>query len=115
MTTTKKPRRQYRDGNDKRLPGVTTVLGVLDKPALVPWAARQAAEATAAAKRQRLDTAREDDRLRRELDELGIQFDALRKRLTAAEKIIDVMRQGGDARELLDAWDTVPGDEKGRP
>lgn len=49
MTTTKKPRRQYRDSNGKRLPGVTTVLGVLDKPALVPWAARVAAEATAAA------------------------------------------------------------------
>lgn len=49
MTTTKKPRRQYRDADGKRLPGVTTVLGVLDKPALVPWAARQAAEATAAA------------------------------------------------------------------
>jgi hypothetical protein len=57
----------------------------------------------------------DEDRLRRELDELGVQFDALRKRLTAAEKIIDVMRQGGDARGLLDAWDTVPGDEKGRP
>ena len=49
MTTTKKPRRQYRDSDGKRLPGVTTVLGVLDKPALVPWAARAAAEATAAA------------------------------------------------------------------
>jgi hypothetical protein len=49
MTTKKKPRRQYRDDNGKRLPGVTTVLGVLDKPALVPWAARVAAEATAAA------------------------------------------------------------------
>jgi hypothetical protein len=47
--TTKKPRRQYRDSDGRRLPGVTTVLGVLDKPALVPWAARQAAEATAAA------------------------------------------------------------------
>jgi hypothetical protein len=49
MTTTKKPRRQYRDSNGKRLPGVTTVLGVIDKPALIPWAARAAAEATAAA------------------------------------------------------------------
>jgi hypothetical protein len=48
-TTTKKPRRQYRDAENKRLPGVTTVLGELAKPALVPWAARQAAEATAAA------------------------------------------------------------------
>lgn len=47
MTTTKqdKPtRRQYRvDG--KRVPGVTTVLGVLDKPALLGWAARTAADA----------------------------------------------------------------------
>lgn len=47
MTTTKKDkpaRRQYRvDG--KRVPGVTTVLGVLDKPALVGWAARTAADA----------------------------------------------------------------------
>jgi hypothetical protein len=46
MTTT---RRNYRDGEGKKLPGVTTVLGVLEKPALVPWAARIAAEATAAA------------------------------------------------------------------
>jgi hypothetical protein len=48
MTTTTKQdkpaRRQYRvDG--KRVPGVTTVLGVLDKPALVGWAARTAADA----------------------------------------------------------------------
>lgn len=46
MTTTKeKPaRRQYRvDG--KRVPGVTTVLGVLDKPALLGWAATTAADA----------------------------------------------------------------------
>jgi hypothetical protein len=52
MTTTTKQdkpaRRQYRvDG--KRVPGVTTVLGVLDKPALVGWAATTAAEATAEA------------------------------------------------------------------
>jgi hypothetical protein len=46
MTTTKeKPaRRQYRVDN-KRVPGVTTVLGVLDKPALVGWAATTAADA----------------------------------------------------------------------
>lgn len=47
--TTKKPRRQYKDANGKRLPGVTTILGVLDKPALLHWAARTAAEATASA------------------------------------------------------------------
>ena len=45
----KKPRRQYKDANGKRLPGVTTILGVLDKPALLHWAARTAAEATASA------------------------------------------------------------------
>ena len=44
---TKKPRRQYKDANGKRLPGVTTVLGVLEKPALIGWAATVAAEATA--------------------------------------------------------------------
>lgn len=49
MTTKKKPRRQYRDPDGKRLPGVTTVLGVLDKPTLIPWAARVAAEAAVAA------------------------------------------------------------------
>lgn len=48
-TTTKKPRRQYKDPNGKRLPGATTILGVLDKPALLPWAAKQAAIATASA------------------------------------------------------------------
>ena len=47
--TTKKPRRQYKDANGKKLPGVTTILGVLDKPALLWWAAREAAQATAAA------------------------------------------------------------------
>lgn len=47
--TAKKPRRQYKDANGKKLPGVTTILGVLDKPLLIPWAARLAAEATAAA------------------------------------------------------------------
>ena len=51
MTTT---RRNYRDGEGKKLPGVTTVLGVLEKPALVPWAARIAAEATAADLSQKL-------------------------------------------------------------
>jgi hypothetical protein len=47
--TTKKPRRQYRDADGKRLPGVTTVLGELAKPALIGWAATTAAEATAEA------------------------------------------------------------------
>ena len=47
--TTKKPRRNYKDANGKKLPGVTTILGVLDKPALLWWAAREAAQATAAA------------------------------------------------------------------
>ena len=47
--TTKKPRRQYKDASGKKLPGVTTILGVLDKPALLWWAAREAAQATAAA------------------------------------------------------------------
>lgn len=45
MTTTKKTRRQYRDASNKRLPGVTTVLGVIDKPALLGWAARTGADA----------------------------------------------------------------------
>lgn len=51
MTTKKDkpPRRQYRTTDGKRLPGVTTVLGVLDKPALLGWAATTAAEATAEA------------------------------------------------------------------
>lgn len=51
MTTTekKKPRRQYRSAEGKRLPGVTTVLGELAKPALIGWAATTAAEATAEA------------------------------------------------------------------
>jgi len=31
------------DGKQKRIPGVTTVCGVLDKPALKPWAAKMAA------------------------------------------------------------------------
>jgi hypothetical protein len=31
---------QYRNAEGKRLPGVTTILGVLNKPALLEWAAR---------------------------------------------------------------------------
>ncbi len=34
----------YRDKNGKRLPGVTTVLGIIDKPALVGWANRMGLE-----------------------------------------------------------------------
>lgn len=46
MTTKEKPaRRAYKNTDGKRLPGVTTVLGVLDKPALLGWAARTAADA----------------------------------------------------------------------
>lgn len=37
---TKKPRRIYKDKNGVRLCGVTTFLGVLNKPALVKWANR---------------------------------------------------------------------------
>lgn len=45
-TTKEKPaRRAYKNADGKRLPGVTTVLGVLDKPALLGWAARTAADA----------------------------------------------------------------------
>ena len=46
MTTTTKERRSYAK---RGIPSVTTLLGVLSKPALVPWAARVASEATAAA------------------------------------------------------------------
>ena len=47
MTTTNtKERRSYAK---RGIPSVTTILGALAKPALVPWAARVAAEATAAA------------------------------------------------------------------
>lgn len=52
MTTEKdekKARRNYKDASGKKLPGVTTILGVLDKPGLLYWASRLAAEATAAA------------------------------------------------------------------
>lgn len=45
----KKPRRVYKDADGKRLPGVTTILGVLDKPGLTYWASKLAAEATAQA------------------------------------------------------------------
>lgn len=46
MTKAKTPRRQYRiDG--KRLPSVTTILGMADKPALLPWAAGCGARAYA--------------------------------------------------------------------
>lgn len=50
-----KTRRVYRDSAGKRLPGVTTVLGVLDKPALLPWAAGCGARAAVAAVREGLD------------------------------------------------------------
>lgn len=43
----KKVRRDYRDANGNKLPSVTTVIGLLNKPALMGWAARIAAEATA--------------------------------------------------------------------
>lgn len=46
MTTKKdKPERRAYRVDGKRVPGVTTVLGVLDKPALIGWAARTAADA----------------------------------------------------------------------
>jgi hypothetical protein len=42
-------RRDYRHSDGGRLPGATTVLGVLDKPALLSWAARVAADTAARA------------------------------------------------------------------
>jgi hypothetical protein len=51
----KKTRRVYRDSAGKRLPGVTTILGVLDKPALLPWAAGCGARAAVAAVKEGLD------------------------------------------------------------
>lgn len=45
----KEPRRIYTGHNGERLPGVTSILGLLNKPALLGWAARVAAEATAEA------------------------------------------------------------------
>lgn len=46
----------YLDG--QRLPGVTTVTGLLDKPALPPWAARKVAEFVADATDEELDAYR---------------------------------------------------------
>jgi hypothetical protein len=54
MADQKKARRAYCDSAGKRLPGVTTVLGVLDKPALLPWAAGCGARAAVAAVREGL-------------------------------------------------------------
>lgn len=45
----KKTRRDYRGHNGEKLVGVTSVIGLLNKPALLGWAARVAAEATAEA------------------------------------------------------------------
>lgn len=44
MTKPKKPRRHYVDAAGNRLPSVTTIIGLLNKPALMGWAARMAAE-----------------------------------------------------------------------
>jgi hypothetical protein len=49
-----KTRRDYRDAQGKKLPGVTTILGILDKPALLPWAAGCGARAAARAADQGL-------------------------------------------------------------
>lgn len=46
-TTTKPPRRQYIGHNGEKLPGVTQILQLLNKPALLGWAAKIAAEETA--------------------------------------------------------------------
>lgn len=47
MTAIKKPRRQYKTADGKVAPGVTTVLGVLDRPALLGWAYRAGLDAVA--------------------------------------------------------------------
>lgn len=48
MTSPSEPtsiRRGYKTADGKRCPGVTTVIGVLDKPALLTWASRAAIDA----------------------------------------------------------------------
>ena len=40
-----RPRQGYSDAEGNRLPGVTTIIGILDKPALVGWAGKLCAEA----------------------------------------------------------------------
>lgn len=49
MSSQKPPRRQYIGHNGEKLPGVTSVLQLLNKPALLGWAAKIAAEETASA------------------------------------------------------------------
>lgn len=50
VTVTKQPGLEYRDSNHsywldgKRLPGVTTICGVMEKPALISWAGKMATE-----------------------------------------------------------------------
>lgn len=41
------PRRTYRTADGKKLPSVTEILSILNKPALVPWAAKVAAQEAA--------------------------------------------------------------------
>lgn len=62
--------------------------------------------------------------LERELGEVGIQLDAAQKRLKLADVVIESMRgvvmsvlglHAWQAERALDAWDTVPGDERREP
>lgn len=107
MTTTTKDkpaRRQYRvDG--KRVPGVTTVLGVLDKPALLGWAARTAADAAVEACANGLppDDAKEVGRKavfarRDKAADLGTRAHAMVESYFAGEEIVATLTDPDDAK-----------------
>lgn len=106
MTTTKdKPaRRQYRVDN-KRVPGVTTVLSVLDKPALLGWAARTAADAAVEACANGLppDAAKEAGRKavfarRDKAADLGTRAHAMVEAYFAGEEIVATLTDPDDAK-----------------
>lgn len=50
-TTTRKPHQRYHLANGDQVPGVTTVLGVINKPALVPWANKLGRDGVSVAER----------------------------------------------------------------
>lgn len=87
MSAPKRTRRQYRIGK-RRLPSVTTILGMADKPALLPWAAGCGARAYA-----------------RELA-AGYSHDVALERVRSSwtkerDEAIDV---GTKAHSMLEAW-----------
>ena len=97
--------------NGEKFPSVTTVLGILDKPALIQWAANSAVECITDALEELRDPKTADTRIAQILKSAKTEFRKVSRKAmdigTLVHDAIETHLSGGDPSKLLDGNDAA--------